>query len=686
MHAEQDGAYTGEVSPPMLVELGVDAVVLGHSERRQYYCETDRALQDKVPAALEAGLQPIFCVGETEDERESGETQRKLRNQVQEGLESVPDDRLADVVIAYEPIWAIGTGVVATPAQAQEAIAFVRALVGDRSTEAAAAVRVLYGGSVKPDNAPEILAEADVDGALVGGASLDPESFARIVARRSGMTLPPGPSRPPVPAVCLVVLDGWGLADPGPGNAVELARTPVFDELWATYEHATLRACGPAVGLPEGQMGNSEVGHLNLGAGAVVKQDLVRIDEAIESGAFFENEVLRGACRTRRLHLLGLVSGGGVHSSLGHLRACVELAAREGVEEVLLHAFTDGRDTLPDSGAGYVARGGGLASGARRAGGHGDGPLLRHGPRPPLRAHRACLRRRWPTARRSTRRRRVRPRSGPPTSAARRTSSSSRRSWAARGAIRDGDGVLCFNFRPDRARQLTQMLDERLDVSIATLTEYQEAWSFPVAFPPAPPGATLSATLAERGIRQLHVAETEKYAHVTYFFNGGEEDPPPGEERCLVDSPRDVPTYDHKPEMSARGRRRRLRGALAGRRLRLRDHQLRQPGHGGPHRRDPGRGEGSRDGGRVPGAGRGGGAREGRRLHRDGGPRQRRPHARARRQPEHRALPQSRADRDHGRGGAPARGRRAGRRGADRPGPVGGGAARRDDRKTAHKT
>jgi triosephosphate isomerase len=181
MHAEEKGAFTGEVSPPMLVEVGIDGVVLGHSERRQYYGETDRALQEKVPAALAAGFEPIFCVGETEDEREAGETERKLRNQVNEGLERVPEDRIAEVVIAYEPIWAIGTGKVATPDQAQEAIAFVRALVGDRSQDAAELVRVLYGGSVKPENAAEILAQPDVDGALVGGASLDPEAFAQIV-------------------------------------------------------------------------------------------------------------------------------------------------------------------------------------------------------------------------------------------------------------------------------------------------------------------------------------------------------------------------------------------------------------------------------------------------------------------------------------------------------------------------
>jgi triosephosphate isomerase len=181
MHQEDEGAYTGEISPPMLVELGVHGALLGHSERRQHFNETDRALQEKVPAALRAGLQPMLCVGETEDEREAGDTQRKLRHQVQEALEKVPEDRLADVVIAYEPIWAIGTGKVATPDLAQDAIGFIRALVGDRSRDAAERVRVLYGGSVKPENAAEILAQPDIDGALVGGASLDPDGVVEIV-------------------------------------------------------------------------------------------------------------------------------------------------------------------------------------------------------------------------------------------------------------------------------------------------------------------------------------------------------------------------------------------------------------------------------------------------------------------------------------------------------------------------
>jgi triosephosphate isomerase len=182
MHHAPEGAFTGEVSAAMLTEVGIQGVVLGHSERRQLFGENCKALQEKVPAALAAGLQPIFCVGETEDEREAGDTERKLRNQVQEGLEKVAEGELADVVVAYEPIWAIGTGKVATPDQAQEAIGFIRALVADRSKEAAERVRILYGGSVKPDNAEEILAQPDVDGALVGGASLDPEGFAQIVA------------------------------------------------------------------------------------------------------------------------------------------------------------------------------------------------------------------------------------------------------------------------------------------------------------------------------------------------------------------------------------------------------------------------------------------------------------------------------------------------------------------------
>jgi triosephosphate isomerase len=181
MHHEPEGAFTGEVSAPMLAELDVAGVVLGHCERREFFGESDRALGLKVPAALAAGLAPILCVGETEAEREAGDTGRKLRSQIGEDLSSVPEELLHDIAIAYEPIWAIGTGKVASPEQAQEAIAFIRALIAGRSEQAAEQVRILYGGSVKPENAAELLALPDIDGALVGGASLDAESFAAIV-------------------------------------------------------------------------------------------------------------------------------------------------------------------------------------------------------------------------------------------------------------------------------------------------------------------------------------------------------------------------------------------------------------------------------------------------------------------------------------------------------------------------
>ena len=190
MHQQPQGAFTGEISAAMLVELDVHGVLLGHSERREYFAETDRALAEKVAAALGAGLEVILCVGETEEERERGETERKLRHQVQEGLEKVPDSRLGEIVLAYEPIWAIGTGRVATPGQAQEAIAFVRALIGDRDREQAERTRVLYGGSVKPENAAELLALPDVDGALVGGASLDVDSFAALVDAAQAASAP----------------------------------------------------------------------------------------------------------------------------------------------------------------------------------------------------------------------------------------------------------------------------------------------------------------------------------------------------------------------------------------------------------------------------------------------------------------------------------------------------------------
>ena len=266
-----------------------------------------------------------------------------------------------------------------------------------------------------------------------------------------------------VPSVCLVILDGWGLAEPGPGNAVELADTPVFDELWESYPHSTLAASGPAVGLPEGQMGNSEVGHLNLGAGAVVKQDLVRIDEAIESGAFFENEVLRAACHAGpRLHLLGLVSEGASTRASGTSAPASSWPGERGSRTWCCTrsrtAATRSRSRVPASWRRrrlWLSEHGGRVATV-------TGALLRHGPRPPLGPHPARLRRDRARARRSTPRRR-----GEEAVRARVRAGRDRRVHQAdargrRGADPAGDSVFFFNFRPDRARQLTvRPLDER---------------------------------------------------------------------------------------------------------------------------------------------------------------------------------------------------------------------------------
>jgi 2,3-bisphosphoglycerate-independent phosphoglycerate mutase len=379
----------------------------------------------------------------------------------------------------------------------------------------------------------------------------------------------------PVASVCLVVLDGWGLAEPGPGNAVSLASTPVFDELWRGFPHTTLTASGRAVGLPDGQMGNSEVGHLNLGAGAVVRQDLVRIDDAIADGTFARNEALLRALPARgRVHLIGLVSDGGVHSSLEHLHALIALARERGVDEVVVHAFTDGRDTLPHAGAGYLAELD-ATPGARVGSVIGRYwamdrdrrwdrtqkayDLLVHGHAP----HRAAS---GEQAVRDAYQRAETDEFIEPTLV------------GEPAAIGAGDSVIAFNFRPDRMRQLTRALAERNFAEThpaagrpddelpgwsgrggaaplahyTTLTEYEQGWPYPVVFAPERPATTLGAVLARAGVEQLHVAETEKYPHVTYFFNGGDEQRLQGERRELVASPRDVPTYDHKPQMSAR--------------------------------------------------------------------------------------------------------------------------------------
>jgi 2,3-bisphosphoglycerate-independent phosphoglycerate mutase len=374
----------------------------------------------------------------------------------------------------------------------------------------------------------------------------------------------------PLGSVALVILDGWGLAPPGPGNAVSLAKTPVFDGLWSRYPHTQLDASGLSVGLPEGRMGNSEVGHLNLGAGAVVKQDLVRIDDTIADGSFFGNDALRAACsharEDGRLHLIGLVSDGAVHSSLDHLRACIELAERELVPQIVLHAFTDGRDTSPTSSPGYLTE---VQRWLDAASGSG------------LRAHVGSVTGRYFAMDRDRRWDRTKRaydalvhgeglRAGSWNDAVQQAYARNETDEFIQPtvieppenmAIRSGDAVITFNYRPDRMRQLVRALGEepfdefdrteRPRIHLVTMTRYHEDWSYPVAFEPARPALTVARVLAARGERQLHVAETEKYPHVTYFFNGGEEEPHAGEEHCLVPSPRDVPTYDHKPEMSA---------------------------------------------------------------------------------------------------------------------------------------
>jgi 2,3-bisphosphoglycerate-independent phosphoglycerate mutase len=389
------------------------------------------------------------------------------------------------------------------------------------------------------------------------------------------MSLPAGPSSGglPVRHAALIVLDGWGLAEPGPGNAVSLARTPIFDELWETYPHTTLTAWGRAVGLPEGQMGNSEVGHLNLGAGSVVRQDLVRIDDAIADGSLAQNEVLRAAFDAERVHLLGLVSDGGVHSSLEHVRALIELGRELSAPDVVVHAFTDGRDTLPHAGVNYL-RELDATPGARIGSVVGRYWAMDRD-------------RRWERVQRAYDmlvhgRAPYHADSGEQavTGAYERGETDEFIEPTLVGAearIRPGDSVICFNFRPDRMREITRALAEpgfgedgprtaageelpgwegRGGAGVisryATFTSYEEDWSYPVAFSPERPATTLSVVLAQAGATQLHVAETEKYPHVTYFFNGGDEAPLGGERRELVASPRDVPTYDHKPEMSAR--------------------------------------------------------------------------------------------------------------------------------------
>jgi 2,3-bisphosphoglycerate-independent phosphoglycerate mutase len=348
--------------------------------------------------------------------------------------------------------------------------------------------------------------------------------------------------------VCLVILDGWGIAPPGPGNAVELADTPVFDELRARYPHATLQASGEAVGLPAGQMGNSEVGHLTIGSGRILFQDLARVNRAIADGSFARNEALTAAFRRARerdgdVHLLGLVSYGGVHSHIEHLRALLALADDEGMaERTWVHAFTDGRDVSPHAALNDLAE----LPASRIATVCGRYYAMDRDSRWDRtdRAFAAIVNGEGAHA-------------SDPLAAIRESYDRGVTDEFIEPVVLDGrprlgpdDAAIFFNFRPDRARQLSQRLLEA-GMDLTTMTRYRQDFPFPVAFAEQEVRHTLAEVLSTHGLRQLHAAETEKYAHVTYFFNGGEETEWEGETRILVPSPRDVASYDLKPEMSA---------------------------------------------------------------------------------------------------------------------------------------
>jgi 2,3-bisphosphoglycerate-independent phosphoglycerate mutase len=370
--------------------------------------------------------------------------------------------------------------------------------------------------------------------------------------------------------VALVVLDGWGHRESREGNAVALANTPTWDALWRRHRRTLLEASGLAVGLPEGQMGNSEVGHLNLGAGRVVMQDLVRISLAIEEGDFFRNAALVEACRHVKtsggtLHLVGLLGKGGVHAVDQHMFACVDLAARQGVQRVAVHALTDGRDTMPHSGLGYMRELLGYAGGRARVASVGG------------RYYGMDRDKRWQRTELFYRAavEGVGPTGADPIAVM--------EAAYARGEtdefivphvivgddgkpvarMRDGDAVICVNYRSDRMRQLVPALAlasfDGFDVSrrpalhVVTMTQYHQEFGLPVAFEPFSMARIVAETLSDAGKTMFRTAETEKYAHVTYFFNGGNETPYPGEERVLVPSQKHVATYDLMPEMSAPG-------------------------------------------------------------------------------------------------------------------------------------
>jgi len=371
--------------------------------------------------------------------------------------------------------------------------------------------------------------------------------------------------------VMLVIMDGWGWREEVHGNATLLANTPNLTEFRRNYPFGLLQASGEAVGLPEGQIGNSEVGHLNIGAGRIVYQELTRIDKSIRDGEFFKNPALLGLMSRLKqsggaLHLLGLVSDGGVHSQLTHLFALLQMAKANGLNKVYVHAFLDGRDVLPTTGAGYVQR---LLDFMEQ---NGIGQI-------------ATISGRFYAMDRDKRWERVQQAYDALVSGYAKTAAHAVRAieaFYAQGItdefvpptillqedgspmprIANGDGIIFFNFRADRARELTRAFTEP-DFSgffvqnrpqlagFVTLTRYDETFDLPVAFPPQTLTHILGEEVSRAGLLQLRIAETEKYAHVTYFFNGGDEKAFEGEERVLIPSPREVRTYDLKPEMSA---------------------------------------------------------------------------------------------------------------------------------------
>lgn len=374
----------------------------------------------------------------------------------------------------------------------------------------------------------------------------------------------PGQARP----VVLVVLDGFGYRPATDGNAIAMARMPAWDALWSKAPRTLLEASGRAVGLPVGQMGNSEVGHLNLGAGRVVKQDLVRIDESIEDRGFFSKATFLDACARAKasggtVHLMGLLGDGGVHAMDRHLFALIDLVHGQGVPRIALHCLMDGRDTMPRSGLGYLQQTLRHANGRVVIGSLGG------------RYFGMDRDKRWERVRKwfDVAVLGVGPRTSDPLAAVRASYDAGVTDEFIEPVVvcaddqpvapmRDGDAVIAFNYRSDRMRQIVQALMDpdfsgfdvtgRPSVSLATMTSYNEAFSYPVAFPPFSMARIMAEVVSERGMTMFRTAETEKYPHVTYFFNGGIEAPFAGEQRSLVASPK-VRTYDLQPEMSAAG-------------------------------------------------------------------------------------------------------------------------------------